>query len=137
MGNPVRPIGSAVRPVVSAAGRWRDRLRRRRATRIALQAVVFLLGLGFVGLGVVLVVLPGPLTIPPILLGLYLWSTEFRWAERLRDRAARQGAKAWQAARRRPWRTGAVTASGLVAAGAAVYAGQRVDVLGRLGGVLG
>ena len=27
-------------------------------------------------------VLPGPLTIPPVLLGLWIWSTEFEWAHR-------------------------------------------------------
>ncbi len=66
-----------------------------------LKVAVFLLGRRSSCSGCVLVVLPGPLTIPPILLGVYLWSTEFAWAERLRDRAMAPGRKAWDAAKRR------------------------------------
>ena len=98
---------------------------------------MFLLGAAFIVLGLVLVILPGPLTIPPILLGVYLWSTEFTWAERLRDRAMVAGQKAWDAARKRPVHTAAVTLLGLVLAGVALYAGGRMNVLGRVQDVLG
>src|SRR3954467_14277365 len=40
---------------------------------------VFLAGLAGVALGFALAVRPGPLTIPPVLLGLWVWSTEFEW----------------------------------------------------------
>jgi hypothetical protein len=43
---------------------------------------VFLAGLLCIAAGVALSVLPGPLTIPPVLLGLWIWSTEFDWAQR-------------------------------------------------------
>ena len=43
---------------------------RRRCRR-----AVFLLGLSRVLLGCAVVVAPGPLTIPPVLLGLSIWST--------------------------------------------------------------
>jgi len=44
---------------------------------------VFAAGLLFIVARIALAVLPGPLTIPPVLLGLWIWSTEFEWAHRL------------------------------------------------------
>mgnify|MGYP003296489868 CR=1 FL=1 len=79
---------------------WRDRVRRTPGGRHLLKLAVFALGAFFVLLGIALVVLPGPLTIPPILLGVYIWSTEFAWADRLRDRAVDSGREAWAAARK-------------------------------------
>ena len=121
----------------AAGPAWRERVRRTRGGRLALKVAVFVLGAAFIGLGLLLVVLPGPLTIPPILLGVYLWSTEFAWAERLRDRAMVAGHKAWDAAKQQPVRTAAVTLVGLVLAGVALYAGGRMDVLGRVQDALG
>jgi len=66
---------------------WRDRVRRTPGGRQALRVAVFLLGLFFVLLGLALAALPGPLTIPPILLGVWIWSSEFAWADRLLERA--------------------------------------------------
>jgi hypothetical protein len=51
-------------------------------------------GLLFILLGLALAALPGPLTIPPILVGLYIWSTEFAWAGRLLERAKRSAREA-------------------------------------------
>lgn len=116
---------------------WRARLRRTRGGTLALRAIVFLTGLVFVLLGGVLIVLPGPLTIPPVLLGLYIWSTEFFWAERLRVRAARQGRLAWEAARARPVHAVAVTGGGIVLAVSAVVLARKYDVLGRVLGAFG
>lgn len=116
---------------------WRTRVRRTRGGRFALKVAVFLLGAAFIVLGLVLVILPGPLTIPPILLGVYLWSTEFAWAERLRDRAMEAGRTAWEAARNRPVHTAAVTLLGLALAGVALYTAGRMDVLARVRDVLG
>ena len=67
----------------------RDRLRRTPGGRQFLKVAVFVLGLFFVLLGLALAALPGPLTIPPILLGVWIWSSEFAWADRLLDRARR------------------------------------------------
>ena len=118
--------------VLSALSQSRDRLRGNRAGSWLLHAVVFCAGALFIALGAVLIVLPGPLTIPPVLLGLYIWSTEFAWAERLRDRAAEQGRLAWGAARRRPLHASAATASGLLLLLAGVVAARKYDVVDRL-----
>lgn len=90
-----------------------------------MRVTVFVLGALLIVLGAVLVVLPGPLTIPPMLLGLFVWSLEFAFAERLLARARTSASAAAEAARRRPWRTGVVTGAGLLlAVAAAVLAGR-------------
>jgi hypothetical protein len=116
---------------------WRDRLRRTPGGRHLLKGVVFALGAFFVLLGAALVVLPGPLTIPPILLGVYIWSTEFDWAERLRERAVASAREAWEAARRKPVTSALVTGGGLLLLAASVFAVQRYDVVERVRGTLG
>ena len=63
-------------------GSWRDRVRSKPGLATAYRVAVFFAGLLFVLLGLALTVLPGPLTIPPILVGLWVWSTEFEWARR-------------------------------------------------------
>jgi hypothetical protein len=113
-------------------GGWRGRLRATPAGALLLKSLVLLVGGVFIAIGIVLVVLPGPLTIPPVLLGLYIWSTEFAWAERWRARAAIQGRAAWLAARRRPVHATAVTASGLVLLVVGLLAVRRYDVVDRV-----
>jgi hypothetical protein len=93
---------------------------------------VLVVGLAFILLGFVLVALPGPLTIPPILLGLWIWSTEFRWADRLLDRAKQSAHEALAGAKRRPVVTGLVTGSGLVALAVGIYLATRYQVADRL-----
>ena len=46
-------------------------------SRTLRRVAVFVAGLLLIIIGLVLIVLPGPLTIPPILLGIWLWSREF------------------------------------------------------------
>lgn len=116
---------------------WRARMRRTRAGTIALRLVVFVTGLLFVLLGGVLIVLPGPLTIPPVLLGVYIWSTEFVWAERWRDRAAAQGRQAWEATRRRPVHAVVVTGGGIAVAVSAVVLARKYDLVDRVLGAFG
>lgn len=115
----------------------RARIRRTRTGALLLKAAVFLAGAACIGLGLLLVVLPGPLTIPPVLLGVYLWSTEFAWAERMRDKAMDQARIAWEAAKRRPIHTGAVTVAGLGLMGVGLYAANRMQLLDRFTDLLG
>jgi hypothetical protein len=82
----------------------------------------FVVGLLFVTLGLALVWVPGPVTIPPILLGLWIWSTEFAFAERLFQRVRLAGADACERARSHPVASALVTLGGLAAAGAAAWA---------------
>ena len=108
---------------------WRASLRRRPGGAQLLQVLVFAFGLLFVLFGVALIPLPGPFTIPPILFGVYLWSTEFGWAERLLERAKKSAREAWQNAKDRPLLSGLVTGSGLVALGVGIYLVSRFELI--------
>jgi hypothetical protein len=125
-----------------AAGRggprgWRARLRRTPGGRHFLQLAVFLLGLFFVLLGLALIALPGPLTIPPILLGVWIWSSEFGWADRLLERAKKSAREAWEQAKRRPVSSAVVTGSGLAALGVGMYLASRYELVDRAREVVG
>ncbi len=110
---------------------FRARLRRTPGGALLLRAVVFVVGLLFVLLGIALVALPGPLTIPPILIGVYIWSTEFAWADRLLERAKKSAREALEQARRRPIISAFVTLGGLAALGVAIYLSDRYMLLAR------
>ena len=111
---------------------WRARLRRTPGGAQLLQVLVFVVGLAFVLLGCALIVAPGPLTIPPILLGLYIWSTEFAWADRWLERAKRSAQAAWADAKRKPVLSALVTVGGLAALGVAIWAIGRYELVARL-----
>ena len=116
---------------------WRAALRRTPGGALLLKTMVFTLGLAFVVLGLVLVVAPGPLTIPPILLGLWIWSTEFAWADRQLERAKASARVAWEDAQRRPVVSAFVTGGGLVALGVALWLTARYDLVARAREVVG
>ena len=110
---------------------WRARMRRTPGGRQLLQVLVFVLGLLFILLGLALAALPGPLTIPPVLVGLYIWSTEFAWADRLLDRAKASAREAWAKAKQKPVISALVTVAGLVALGVGIYLVGRYDLVAR------
>lgn len=109
----------------------RARLRRTPGGALLLRVAAFLLGLLFILLGFLLLALPGPLTIPPILVGLYIWSTEFAWADRLLERAKKQAREAWANAKAKPVLSAAVTLGGLLAVGVVIYLVGRYDLVAR------
>ncbi|MGY1837626.1 PGPGW domain-containing protein [Blastococcus sp. SYSU DS0510] len=82
--------------------RVRNRIRQRSVLGPLWRAAVFAVGLLCILTGVVPTVLPGPRTLPPILLGLYVWSTEFPWARRLFGVFRTKARRAWGHARRAP-----------------------------------
>lgn len=110
---------------------WKSGVRRSPGGASAVKAIVFVAGLLFILLGLALAALPGPLTIPPILVGLYIWSTEFAWAERLLDRARRSAEEAWENAKKKPVLTGLITVSGLIAFGVGVWLVAKHDLVAR------
>ncbi|MCU7821523.1 TIGR02611 family protein [Kitasatospora sp. DSM 101779] len=65
------------RPLGSRAPHF---IRRSRPLHLSWQVVIFLAGLAVVGLGVVLLPLPGPGWVV-IFLGMGIWATEFVWAQ--------------------------------------------------------
>ncbi len=103
-------------------GSFRDRVRGKPGIGHAWRIGVFLVGLLCIAAGVALSVLPGPLTIPPVLLGLWIWSTEFEWAHRLFASFRKKGKEAWAHAQRHPVSSSVLTVGGLALAGAAFWA---------------
>ncbi len=126
---------TAVEARTSAA--WKVKLRRTPGGAIAVKAIVLVAGLLFILLGVALAALPGPLTIPPILLGLYIWSTEFAWADRLLERAKVSARKTWVKAKAKPITSALVTIAGLVALGVGIWAVGRYELLARAQELIG
>lgn len=69
------------------------------------RAVIFVVGVALVLLGVALIPLPGPFSIPLMIAGLAVLATEYVWAERAldtaKDKAKQAGALAKRSLRRR------------------------------------
>ena len=116
---------------------FRHRMRSKPGVRQVWRFGVFLVGLLCIAAGGALVVLPGPLTIPPIVLGLWIWSTEFEWAHRLFANAQRKGKDAWQHAKRHPVTSSLVTVGGLLAAGAVVWTVSHYNLVEHALGYVG
>jgi len=107
-------------------------MRRTKGLRHVYQSFIFVLGALFIGIGIGLVVLPGPLTLPPVLIGLWIWSTEFAWADRFFDSFKAKGREAWTNAKKRPAVCSLATGAGLLGAGAAVWATKHFDLVAKL-----
>ena len=110
---------------------WRARIRSKPGIGQLYRVAVFVVGLLFVLAGVALAALPGPLTIPPVLLGLYIWSTEFRWARKLFVSFQRKGKQAWAHAKAHPVSSAAITIGGLLAAAAVFWAVGHFDLVAK------
>ena len=117
------------RPVVP--GSFREKVHSKPGWVLAWRVGVFVVGLLFVLLGLALTVLPGPLTIPPVLIGLWVWSTEFDWARKIFATFARKGRDAWKHAKKHPVSSAVVTVGGLAAAGAVFWAVRHFDLVDR------
>ena len=129
---------SKARPPASSASAddgpghgWRARVRSKPGLGQAYRVGVFVVGLLFVALGFALAVLPGPLTIPPVLLGLWIWSTEFRFAQRLFASFRRKAEDAWTHAKGHPVSSAAITVGGLAAAGVAMWAVSHYELVAK------
>ena len=116
------PAEEAVEPAKVPRGGWRDRIRHRPGIGLLYRVGVFVAGLACIGVGFALAVFPGPLTIPPVLLGLWIWSTEFRFAQKLFERFREKARDAWDHAKRHPVLDAAITVGGLAGAGVAMWA---------------
>jgi uncharacterized membrane protein YbaN (DUF454 family) len=118
-------------------GGWRDRVRSQPGIAQLYRVGVFVAGLLFVALGVALAVLPGPLTIPPVLVGLWIWSTEFEWARRFFVSFKKKARDAWAHARQHPVSSALITVGGLAAAGAVFWAVRHYQLVDRVKDALG
>lgn len=124
-------------PVGVPRASLRARIRSKPVLGQAYRIAVFLVGLLFIAIGVALAVLPGPLTIPPVLLGLWIWSMEFAFADRIFESFKRKAHDAWEHAKRHPLSSGAITVLGLAVAGAAFWAIGRLELIDKTMNLVG
>jgi hypothetical protein len=110
---------------------FRHKVRSKPGIGHAWRVGVFLLGFICIAGGFALAVLPGPLTIPPVLLGLWLWSTEFEWAHRFFEPFKEKGKEAWEHAKRHPVSSSIFSVLGLVLAGVAIWATSHFHLVDR------
>jgi uncharacterized membrane protein YbaN (DUF454 family) len=110
----------------------RDRVRRLPAGEVIVRASVFVVGLALIVTGLALSVLPGPLTIPPVVLGLLVWSLEFEFAQRWLHRFEAPAQQAWEQAKARPVRTAVVSGGGLLATVVLTVVAVQQDWVGSL-----
>ena len=59
------------------------------------QALVLSLGITLIVTGLLLIVLPGPFTIPLVIAGLVVMASEFAWAAAMTEKAKHHGARVW------------------------------------------
>ncbi|MCA0146807.1 PGPGW domain-containing protein [Blastococcus sp. LR1] len=118
-------------------GSFREKVHANPGTAIAWRIGVFAAGLILVMLGIALTVLPGPLTIPPVLAGLWVWSTEFDWARRFFAVFKQKAVAAWRHAKQHPVSSLAVTIGGLAAAGVAFWAVGHFQLVDKATSALG
>jgi hypothetical protein len=67
----------------------------------------------------------------------WIWSSEFAWAERLFDRARAAARDAWAQTKRRPVLSAVTTLGGLIALGVGVYVVGRYELIARALEVVG
>lgn len=125
------------RPAAVEKGSFRDRLRSTPGLALAWRIGVFLAGLICVAIGIALAVLPGPLTIPPVLLGLWIWSSEFDWARRFFVTFRTKAKAAWTHARQHPVSSALITVGGLAVMAAVIWAVGRYELVERATDYLG
>jgi uncharacterized protein (TIGR02611 family) len=121
--DPVRPVPRGVGARLHAR---LDRIRASATGRLVLKTVVGVLGTLVVGVGIVLIPLPGP-GWALVILGLAIWSVEFHWARRLLHFTKRhvQSWTHWVARQSLPLRL-VIGAVGLVFVAAVVWISVRM-----------
>ena len=131
--SPDSPAESSIRrpPDPEAPASFRQRMRTTPGLSTVWKVGVFVAGLLFILLGMALAVLPGPLTIPPVLIGLWIWSTEFAWANRLFRNFQTKAKQAWAHAKVHPISSALITLGGLAAAGVAIWAVTHYQLVDR------
>lgn len=131
------PVGVSEVTAPVRARSWRDGLRAKPGLGHAWRIGVFLVGTFLVALGLVLTVLPGPLTIPPVLLGLWVLSTEFAWAHRFLEICKEKARAAWAHAVRHRVSTTLATAGGLAVAAAGFWVVRHFDLVDQARAAVG
>ena len=120
---PEEPAGSGIMlpPGVSRT-RWWTGLRATRGRHRTFRVAVFLVGLVLTVGGAAMWLVSSLLALPPVLLGVWVWSREFHWGHRLHRACLRQADSLWSRVKLRPVRWALITLVGIGSAWAAFWA---------------
>jgi hypothetical protein len=95
-----------------------------------LRAGVFVAGLALVLVGATMWLLSLLLAVPPVFVGLWVWSREFHWGHRLFRAFLRRAESLWVRVRSRPVRWAVITLGGVGVAGAGYWAWAHYGLVG-------
>jgi hypothetical protein len=121
--------GIALPPGVSRSRRW-SWFRENRGRHRLFRSGVFVVGLLLVLVGAAMWLVSLLLAAPPVFLGLWLWSREFRWAHRLFWAFVRRAKSLWTRVRARPARWAVITLGGVSVACAGYWAWGHYGLVG-------
>jgi len=100
--------------------RWWSWFRENRGRHRLFRVGVFVVGLILVLVGAAMWLVSLLLAVPPVFVGLWVWSREFHWGHRLFRSFLRRAASLWSRVRSRPVRWAVITLGG-VGVGCAGY----------------
>jgi len=118
---PAAPSGITVPPEASKSKGW-NWFRQNRRRHVPFRVGVFTAGLVLILAGGAMWAVSALLALPPAFLGLWLWSREFHWGNRLFKAFVRRARSLWSRVKSRPVRWSIITAAGVAAAWAAYWA---------------
>jgi len=119
----------AADPSLGRVERFLERHRRTAVGRLYVRIVITALGLAVIGVGIILLPLPGPGWVI-IFGGMAIWSLEYEWAARLRRFTIRQVTAWTKWLGRQSWWMRTVVALGLLVVVAVAIAGSLLVSLG-------
>ena len=117
------PAGSGiVLPPGVSRTRWWTWLRANKGRHHTFRVGVFLVGLILTVGGAAMWLVSSLLALPPVLIGVWVWSREFHWGHRLYRACLRHGESWWSRVKLRPVRWALITLAGVGSAWAAFWA---------------
>ena len=111
-----------VLPPGAGRSRWWSWFRESRNRHLLFRTGVFLVGLLLILVGAAMWLVSVLLAVPPVFVGLWVWSREFRWGHRLFAAFLGQARSLWSRVKARPVRWAFITAGGVGVAWAGYWA---------------
>jgi hypothetical protein len=121
--------GIALPPGVSRS-QWWSWFRENRGRHRLFRVGVFVVGLALILVGAAMWLLSLLLAVPPVFVGLWVWSREFSWAHRLFGAFLRRAWSLWSRVKKRPVRWALITLGGVSLAGAGYWAWGHYGLVG-------
>ena len=121
--------GIALPPGVSRSRRW-SWFRENRSRHRLFRGGVFVVGLLLILVGATMWLLSVLLAVPPVVVGLWVWSREFHWGHRLVRAFLRRSWSLWSRVKSRPVRWAVITVGGVSVAWAGYWAWGHYGLVG-------